>query len=90
MKGEWVLLKFPCKETGRNRKLSQPWDRPYRVAGYCAQGVPASGGANPGSLGLAQMAGHLDISGMEGLRDQTTASVSSSVMRNAAPLGKGD
>ena len=29
--GEWVLVKFPKEESGRNRKLSQPWHRPFRV-----------------------------------------------------------
>ena len=30
-KGDWVLVKFPSEEMGRNRKLSQPWHGPYRV-----------------------------------------------------------
>ena len=29
--GEWVLVRFPAEETGRNRKLSRPWHGPYRV-----------------------------------------------------------
>ena len=29
--GEWVLVKFPKEESGRNRKLSQPWHGPFRV-----------------------------------------------------------
>ena len=29
--GDWVFVKFPSDETGRNRKLSQPWHGPYRV-----------------------------------------------------------
>ena len=29
--GEWVLVKFPKEESGRNRKLSQPWYGPFRV-----------------------------------------------------------
>jgi hypothetical protein len=29
--GDWVLVKFPSDETGRNRKLSQPCHGPYRV-----------------------------------------------------------
>lgn len=29
--GDWVLVKFPHEETGRYRKLSQPWHGPYRV-----------------------------------------------------------
>ena len=29
--GDWVLVRFPSDETGRNRKLSQPWHGPYRV-----------------------------------------------------------
>ena len=31
LKGDWVLVKFPADETGRYRKLSQPWHGPYRV-----------------------------------------------------------
>ena len=27
----WVLVKFPAEETGRNQKLLQPWHGPYRV-----------------------------------------------------------
>ena len=27
-KGDWVLVKFPSEETGRNHKLSQPWHGP--------------------------------------------------------------
>ena len=26
--GEWVLIKFPHKESGKNRKLSRPWHGP--------------------------------------------------------------
>ena len=29
--GDWVLVKMPSTETGKNRKLSQPWYGPYRV-----------------------------------------------------------
>ena len=29
--GDWVLVKFPQEESGRLRKLSQPWYGPYRV-----------------------------------------------------------
>ena len=29
--GDWVFIKFPAEETGRNRKLSNPWHGPYRV-----------------------------------------------------------
>ena len=35
MKGDWVLVKFPQDEMGRNRKLSQPWHGPYRVLDWC-------------------------------------------------------
>jgi len=28
----WVLVKFPTKETGKQRKLSQLWHGPYRVS----------------------------------------------------------
>ena len=30
-RGDWVIVKFPGDETGKNRKLSQPWHGPYRV-----------------------------------------------------------
>ena len=30
--GEWVLIRFPHEETGRQRKLSRPWHGPYRIA----------------------------------------------------------
>lgn len=29
--GDWVLVKFPADETGRNRKLARPWHGPYRI-----------------------------------------------------------
>ena len=29
--GDWVLVRFLSDETGRTRKLSQPWHGPYRV-----------------------------------------------------------
>ena len=29
--GDWVLVRFPQEETGRQRKLSRPWHGPYRV-----------------------------------------------------------
>ena len=29
--GEWVLVRFPVEESGRNQKLSRPWHGPYRV-----------------------------------------------------------
>jgi transposase InsO family protein len=29
--GDWVLVRFPQDETGRQRKLSRPWHGPYRV-----------------------------------------------------------
>ena len=32
--GDWVLVRFPYEETGKNRKLSQPWHGPYRVLSY--------------------------------------------------------
>ena len=32
--GEWVLIRFPHEETGKTRKLSQPWHGPYRVVSY--------------------------------------------------------
>ena len=29
--GQWVLVRFPADESGKNRKLSRPWHGPYRV-----------------------------------------------------------
>ena len=29
--GDWVLVRFPYEETGKARKLSQPWHGPYHV-----------------------------------------------------------
>ena len=29
--GDWVLVKFPHEEVGKNRKLSRPWHGPYRI-----------------------------------------------------------
>lgn len=29
--GDWVFIRFPAVETGRNRKLSHPWQGPYRI-----------------------------------------------------------
>ena len=29
--GDWVFVKFPHEETGRNHKLSRPWHGPYRI-----------------------------------------------------------
>ena len=29
--GEWVLIKFPHEESGKQRKLSRPWHGPYRI-----------------------------------------------------------
>ena len=29
--GDWVLIKFPQEESGKNRKLSHPWHGPFRV-----------------------------------------------------------
>ena len=32
--GDWVLVKFPHEETGKQRKLSRPWHGPYRVVSH--------------------------------------------------------
>ena len=29
--GDWVMVRFPQEESGKNRKLSRPWHGPYRV-----------------------------------------------------------
>ena len=30
--GDWVLVRFPAEESGKQRNLSQPWHGPYRVS----------------------------------------------------------
>jgi len=29
--GDWVLIRFPHEESGKQRKLSKPWHGPYRI-----------------------------------------------------------
>ena len=29
--GDWILIRFPSEESGRQRKLSKPWHGPYRI-----------------------------------------------------------
>ena len=29
--GDWILIRFPHEESGKNRKLARPWHGPYRV-----------------------------------------------------------
>ena len=29
--GDWVLVRFPQEESGKQRKLSRPWHGPYRI-----------------------------------------------------------
>ena len=29
--GDWILIRFPREETGKERKLSRPWHGPYRI-----------------------------------------------------------
>ena len=29
--GDWVMIRFPQEETGKQRKLSRPWHGPYRI-----------------------------------------------------------
>ena len=29
--GDWVFVKFPSEETGKNRKMSRPWRGPFRI-----------------------------------------------------------
>ena len=39
--GEWILVKFPCDESGKQRKLSRPWHGPYRVVSTAGPDVTA-------------------------------------------------
>jgi hypothetical protein len=29
--GDWVLVRFPQEESGKQRKLSRPWHGPYQI-----------------------------------------------------------
>ena len=40
-KTEWVMIRFPQDETGKERKLSRPWHGPYRVLEVTKTGVLA-------------------------------------------------
>ena len=40
--GDWVLIRFPPEETGRQRKLSKPWYGPYQVTAVTETGVTAA------------------------------------------------
>ena len=40
--GDWVLVRFPADESGRNRKLSRPWHGPFRVTAMKGPDVEAS------------------------------------------------
>ena len=40
--GEWVLIKFPQEESGRQRKLSRSWHGPYRIQECRGPDVTAS------------------------------------------------
>jgi hypothetical protein len=39
--GEWILVRFPCDESGKQRKLSRPWHGPYRVLSTAGPDVTA-------------------------------------------------
>ena len=39
--GQWVLIRFPQEESGRNRKLSRPKHGPYRVVSVSSPNVVA-------------------------------------------------
>ena len=39
--GDWILIRFPQEESGRNRKLSQPWHGPFRVVSCADPDVTA-------------------------------------------------
>ena len=40
--GDWVLVRFLAVESGKHRKLSQPWHGPYRVCQYLDPDVVVS------------------------------------------------
>ena len=37
--GDWVLIRFPSEETGKQRKLSRPWHGPYRITACRHKGL---------------------------------------------------
>ena len=37
--GDWILVRFLAEESGRNRKLPQPWHGPYRITEIRDPGV---------------------------------------------------
>lgn len=39
--GDWVLIRYPPEETGKQRKLSMPWYGPYRITAMTDTGVAA-------------------------------------------------
>ncbi len=41
--GDWVFVRFPQEETGRLRKLSRPWHRPYRITTLSGPDVCVTG-----------------------------------------------
>ena len=40
--GQWILIKFPREETGKDRKLSRPWHGPYRIISVDQPNISAS------------------------------------------------
>ena len=40
--GDWILIRFPSDESGKQRKLSRPWHGPYRVVASTPTGVSAN------------------------------------------------
>ena len=40
--GDWIMVMFPQDESGKSRKLSQPWHGPYRVLSCGSPDVVAS------------------------------------------------
>ena len=39
--GDWVLVRFPHEESGKQRKLSKPWHGPYRIIQKTKTGIIA-------------------------------------------------
>ena len=40
--GDWIFIKFPAVKTGKNCKLSQPWQGPYRILQQSNPDITAS------------------------------------------------
>ena len=64
--GDWVMVRFPAEETGKQRKLSQPWHGPYRVVTIRDPDIVATKVYFPkeDTINVHQLTSQLDTTGM--------------------------